>query len=173
LKNQKYYIASVEYSTSLNVPCELMFSDEFDYKATWFVSNELGRPTYAGMEDFDLNGNFDIFGFGLESVPVIRLHISKRAVKTEEIHPGIAGEIGLSPNPARSALRVDFDFEKMPAHSELKLLDVNGTIVLKKQIFGDLRDGGVQLDLSGLPKGFYTVRLENAAGIFQKKLLIH
>ena len=172
LKNQKYYIASVEYSTSLNVPCELMFSDEFDYKATWFVSNELGRPTYGGMEDFDLNGNFDIFGFGLESVPVIRLHISKHAVKTEEITPGIAGEIRLGPNPARSVLRVDFDFEKMPAHSELKLLDVNGTTVLRKQIFGDLQDGGVQLNLSGLPKGFYTVRLENAAGIFQKKLLI-
>lgn len=172
LKNQKYYLATVEYQTALNLPCEMMFSDAFDYKAAWFVSSELGRPHYAGMDDFDLNGNFDIFGFGMESVPLIRLHISKNAVSTHQTEPASLPDFSIFPNPATHEVFVNGFFENLPFPAFWKITDQQGKVVFEKEISNLESGNSWRIDLKNFPKGFYLVSLKTAKGVLQKKLLV-
>ncbi len=76
-----------------------------------------------------------------------------------------AGAVVLSPNPARSEVQVQL--EEADA-LEVRLFDVSGRLVQRVEVQQDR----VSLDVSGLPRGIYLVKVSHAEGESVERLVI-
>jgi len=69
--------------------------------------------------------------------------------------------VRMYPNPVNSVLY----FEGLSENTQVSIYDMEGTLVLKKQLFND------NLDISTLSRGVYTIKLENKSESISKKLV--
>jgi hypothetical protein len=79
-------------------------------------------------------------------------------------------EIQTSPNPVNSVLHLQFKNIK-PGDYSIMVADRQGNIVLQKmKVYCDNRSI-VNLNVSGLPAGFYLIRISNGINILEQKVL--
>ena len=77
----------------------------------------------------------------------------------------------LSPNPAREYVNLSFDLEKAYEEAEVQIFDLNGRLVLRRQL-NTVQNGELQLGLQGLEAGSYTLKLVTEDGALSRKLII-
>jgi len=166
-----HYILMVEYSTEDQVDFNLGASEDYDYFAMVFTTDSLQMPRYAGMLgiDADLTQEpFSSVGFGYDIVPAVRMHVDF-VTGTDELPLG--NEMQLSPNPAREYVNLSFDLEKAYEEAEVQIFDLNGRLVLRRQL-NTVQNGELQLGLQGLEAGSYTLKLVTEDGALSRKLII-
>lgn len=85
-----------------------------------------------------------------------------------EQHPAYtADDIALYPNPANENAWVDLS--KISGAKTLELLDVTGRLILSKQLNNEKY---IQLNLDGITKGVYILRIQTNQGPIDKKLMV-
>ena len=100
LRDDRYYLATVEYD-GLN-SCFFQASEAYNYTATYVLSDSLHRPRYASVLRTDFQqAAYDLIGFGLDVVPVVRLNIRNGTTASPVAR---APELHLFPNPTSDRL---------------------------------------------------------------------
>ncbi len=164
-----YYILMVEYLTEDEQDFFVGANDEMDYGAMGFVTDMLGMPRFAGMigADQDLsNETYSSFFSGF--IPSVNMYVDF-VTGTDELPLG--NEMGLSPNPAREYVNLSFDLEKAYEEAEVQIFDLNGRLVLRRQL-NTVQNGELQLSLQGLEAGSYTLKLVTEDGALSRKLIV-
>ena len=164
LRDDRYYLATVEYGGS--VPCFFQASETYNYTATYVLSDSLGSPRYASVLKTDFSTNaYDLVGFGLDVVPVIRLNI--RATPTAAAPPPAVPEWSVFPNPAARTLHWRAD-DHPAGNYRLRLLDAQGSTHLE---LADTDQGTIVLPR--LADGMYFLEIQHRNGMqLRKKILI-
>ena len=164
LRDDRYYLATVEYGGS--VPCFFQASETYDYTATFVLSDSLGSPRYASVLKTDFTANsYDLVGFGLDVVPVVRLNI--RTTPTAAPPPPARPSWSVFPNPAARTLHWRAD--DLPAGNyQLRLLDGLGRVRL-----GQANADQGTLTLPALTDGLYFLEIRHKSGLrLRKKIII-
>lgn len=73
----------------------------------------------------------------------------------------LSSQIELHPNPTSNVLHIDSPYDQWTVH----VYDYNGRLVLQKEVNN-------RLNFSGLASGVYHVRLENAFGVYDQKVVV-
>ncbi|MFM7725882.1 MAG: T9SS type A sorting domain-containing protein, partial [Flavobacteriales bacterium] len=81
-------------------------------------------------------------------------------------------EISVSPNPARSIIRIDIRTIK-GGESVLRIFDLLGKEVESRKMYTEAGENSLQLDIKGWVEGIYTVRFEDLDGsVLTTRLLV-
>lgn len=99
------------------------------------------------------------------------IHCNNIALNSDEkVTEARLQEIHTSPNPVKSVLNLQFKNIK-PGNYSIMIADRQGNIVLQRtKVYCDDRSI-VNLNVSGLPAGFYLVRISNGTDILEQKVL--
>ncbi len=168
---ETYYILMLEYTTEDEQTLVMGANGENNYGAMIFTTDSLEMPRYASMLaiNADLTDEtFDYIGFGFDLVPAVRMYVDF-TTDTKELPAG--NSVKLSPNPAREYVNVAFDLDKAYQDAELQVYDLNGRLVLRRQLYS-VQKGDFQLDLQGLEAGSYTLKLVTEDGSLSRKLIV-
>ena len=170
LDDDSYYIVLVSYIDQSEQTCFLLASEQFDYSATFFVSDSLEAPRYSavlsvGADETDLS----TLGFGRDIVPSISMDV-KLGTSTKE--PILSNTLAtISPNPASTSTLITINKEGV-GDINVSLVDMTGKILLKKAWAQTTIGSTLSLDVDQFPSGRYTVRLRTDEGIIVKPLVI-
>lgn len=178
LEDDSYYFVAVEYQTSDNKACNILASEAYNYNATFFLADSLGKKQYVTLLDLGNTGHYNVVGFGFDIVPVIRLHIGNHPDLNK---PGIITdtrtvqllerEVKVFPNPAIDELWIDISTLKELNLKWVEIIDGNGKIQLQ-QAFSEPKSDKMNLQLSNLSTGNYYLRLHAEKGIGVAKFTI-
>jgi len=124
-----------------------------------------GSPQAIGSYSFALedSGRYvvalnDINGCGSSETDSVDINVNR----TKNYVDGIEGfegvEVKMYPNPTSGILTLELPFDK--AECPMELLNMNGQIVMRKQIYPSSGMINETLDLSKVPKGLYLLRLD-------------
>lgn len=91
--------------------------------------------------------------------------ISFTTLSTVGIDLNTLASVVVYPNPVRDLLQVRFPVE---GHTELRILDVRGNLIIEKTGTGSL----FRMDVSSLPNGVYFLEVRNADGRMVKKISV-
>ena len=156
LTDGRYYIALIRYQEPPNTePMFLRASEALDYNTTFFRYQELGTPRYFGI----LRTNFDsddlsVAGFGLDVVPVVRLHIKDPAVDTWE-PVSATSNWQILENPVRFVLTLRRT-DELTHPVNYNIVDVSGRAIQT----GVVRRNSEQITLDELSDGHYWLQIE-------------
>lgn len=170
LKEDMFYIASVQYAPDDDVNFFLLASEEFDYAAMNFYTDSLMRERYAGALDVSNEGSFSMIGFGLDIVPVVRLNIGVEDIvdATEPQLP--TGAVKAFPNPADDYVNIDFDLET-PASGEMILFNTKGQQLQRQALDGVMTDR-IRVNTADLPSGAYLIRISTDQGVSNRPITV-
>ena len=148
LRDDKYYLATVTYGG--NGTCFFQASEAYNYTATFVLSDSLQQSRYASVLRTDFTTNaYDLVGFGLDVVPVVRLHIRDTPTSTADVS---LPAIRYYPNPVQDYLYLSG--EEIVDGYFAQLIDAAGRIRQTKR----LRNGTV-FHVAALPQGHYQLRI--------------
>ncbi len=182
LQDDRYYIAMIQYFTEADQPMFLIGSDEYDYNATFFVSDSLNMPRYGaalevGQPD---EPSFSTLGFGRDIVPLIRLSIGDNddlnmpaitmPTNTENELP-LENLVSIYPNPVSDNLQLDFSLTEVTDKIQVSIFDQTGKLLLYRD-YDQLQQGLFNYDLSRLPVGAYYFKFTTEMGSRTKKFII-
>ena len=77
-------------------------------------------------------------------------------------------EIKVYPNPTNSILNIELPQNYKTENTELEILDVNGRTFLQKKLISVF----MQIDISKLNSGLYSVKIQNRKTLITKKIII-
>ena len=145
------YVLMLEYTTASTLSTIFFTaSDEIDYAAQVFVSQEIGTPRYAQM--VGINGDlaaasYSSFGFGTDLSPVARLVLEEVIFDDAKELLSENNKLDLSPNPAGDYLTIQLPEIDNPGKGQLVIYD----------LWNCLMDIGLQLQhqLRFLPKSIF------------------
>ncbi|MBX2926671.1 MAG: T9SS type A sorting domain-containing protein [Saprospiraceae bacterium] len=169
LEDDSYYIVVVQYTTDDDQPMFLLANGVNDYQATWFRSDSLGAPRYAGALDVGNTGSFGLVGFGFSIVPVVRFHIADPSSAQEPVLPATA--INVYPNPANEQFTVALNLDAPSSKVEVSIMDISGK-VLRVENHQNLFREQLSYNVANLPSGAYNVRVRTDKGIVVKRVVI-
>lgn len=171
LEDSTYYLVVVEYQANRNIPCVMMASEAYDYRASWFVSDSLNKPRYASVLDLNNSGTFDLFGFGLDVVPVVRLHIGTspdlRDIAVSSTNVNDRNNIKLWPNPARNQLYLELSPEFTQHIDHIQIINQWGQPI---QI--DKSSLNQPINTSGWSSGTYWLTIGTKTKTLSKRFLV-
>jgi len=159
------------------LPLEVRVPATGTYTLTAARLLNLPAGTYAYLRDAQTGAVFDLaqqpaLAFALDAAltePRFSLLLTRTQITTSAL-AALRQQVGLYPNPARSAVWLD-----LPASLQHQAL----TVTLVNALGQPVRTwplpaaaGHQALPLTGLAPGVYTVRLSTAAGIMAKRLLV-
>lgn len=178
LEDSTYYIVVVQYIASNNVSCFFQASDQFNYQASAFISDSLGRKRYASVLDLNNTGTFDFIGFGLGIVPVVRLHIGANADLSV---PGILHNsttkldrdqlLDIFPNPNDGSFTLDLSLNHLSRYVGLEVLNMSGSILISKN-FENIKEKQFNLNFPTIPPGSYLLKVQTDQQIFTRKFIV-
>ncbi|MCI5080614.1 MAG: T9SS type A sorting domain-containing protein, partial [Saprospiraceae bacterium] len=123
-------------------------------------------PQVANMVGFEEKWYLNPFGNNVS--PVIRLGEGCNFT-TEVQEPQDVGRLWLSPNPTNDVVRLNWD-EMTSGELQLNIWSADGRQVLAAKCVTS--DGGIEIDVSHLPKGIYHVRASTEDKAYVGKLVI-
>jgi len=95
--------------------------------------------------------------------------INLQVSTTTDIYAGNIPNIRVFPNPASTILTIELT-DEFAQNCSLELLDYLGRVVLIKNIKGETIH---ELDLSGIPKGMYFIKVQNTVNYYFQKIVIN
>ena len=107
----------------------------------------------------DVNYHYDNAGNRIERVIELKsAHIAGNEVREQQVFDEMLGEqeIKIYPNPTDGLLAVSIGSSTSLPEGRIVLTDMNGRIILTKQI----ETGLIPIDISGQPVGFYIMRID-------------
>lgn len=181
LKDGKHYLAMVQYFTEDDQPMFILGSDEFDYNATWFVSDSLQMPRYfAALEVGQPDApSFSTLGFGRDIVPVIRLSIGDNpdlgmpaismSTSAEEELPQ-ENTIAVYPNPVEDLIQLEIGLTEVSEKIQVNIFDQSGRALFYRE-YDQLQQGKFDYDLSQFATGVYYMKIETELGSRTQKFI--
>ncbi len=169
LENNAYYIIVVQYTTEDDQAFFLLANDDYDYQATYFYSDSLGAPRYAGALDVGNTNTYSLLGFGFDIVPVVRLHIQPITSTQEELLA--ASSVSVFPNPANEQFTLSLNLDAPSSQVEISVMDVSGK-VLSVQRYQNLYREKLTIPTAQLPSGTYNIRVRTDKGIVVKRMVV-
>ncbi len=167
LEDDSYYIATIQYTRDDGPRMNPLGTDIFDYTATWFYSDSLGRPRYASAFDSGNDGTYSLLFF---VVPVIRLNIGTVMSSAPETQlPGDA--VTVFPNPADAHFVLSLNLDSPSGQVEVSIMDASGK-VLDVQRRQNLQRDQITIPTANLPSGTYAVRVRTDKGVSTKRLVV-
>lgn len=176
LEDDSYYLALVEYVSQNNQRCFFLASQKFNYQATWFLTDSLARPRYANVLDLGNTGVFNLVGFGLDIVPVVRLHIGQTPdisePPTSAIFPSNNLQMEVFPNPGADIFQVIISPGEPEEYFSLKVFNSIGRTFFQ-EIFRYQQEKIVSFNASNWPKGIYFIELRAGRKVQTQKLILN
>ncbi|HHG84243.1 MAG TPA: T9SS type A sorting domain-containing protein [Bacteroidetes bacterium] len=131
------------------------------------VGNSSNLSGYDYTDPSPLSGtNF----YRIVQVDVDGKQTNSRIQQVEYVAPIGMSWTQIGPNPATDFISLGYYLEHQETIS-LKLIDLQGRVVMQKEISGLNGINNVSLDLGAVAKGYYNLLLQNSNGILQKKVL--
>jgi hypothetical protein len=81
------------------------------------------------------------------------------------------GDVVIYPNPATSFVNIDLKASQRTAYT-VQLMDMSGRVVLQNANTAVSGINHTGLDVSGMPKGIYFLRISSTTGSYVQKLII-
>ncbi|MCB0637082.1 MAG: T9SS type A sorting domain-containing protein [Lewinella sp.] len=162
LSGNTYYLAMVQYFPQNNTPLFLQPSEAIDYSAMIYLHETLGQPQYAAALDIGNTGTFDLFGFGLDVVPVVRMSIAGFPESTRKLATLPPDAVRLAPNPAHAQTSLQLRFQS-PTDVRVSLRDALGR-QLQQQVLTAIQQQEMVLGLTAHPPGTYYLQVTTADG---------
>ena len=133
LEDNTFYFAVV--NLALPDPNKLFAvsaTEKLNYNPSFFLANDLGKGELKSfpMLRLGLTGDFDAFGFGLDRIPVVRLHVEKRddLMSSSESFSEISN-LNIFPNPASNQIQITIPKELYFEDLRIEISDNSGKIV--------------------------------------------
>jgi hypothetical protein len=173
LEDNSDYIVVIEYQTDSQIRIDFAASEDVDYSAMVFRSQELGAPRYSAV--LGIAGNLDAepyssVGFGRDIVPVVRVSIGNPTViiNTEEV---LSNEsITLFPNPTSSEVNLQLHFDQTMSNVTINLIDLNGRMLQSRQL-KQVQNQQERFDVSQLPAGAYFFHIVTDQGVRTQRFI--
>lgn len=168
-----YFVTLILGNPSANQPLVVAATERLDYNPSFFLNNELkiGQATSFPMLRIGNDTDFDIFGFGLDRIPVVRLHTRKYCgeVATKDIlKPNL--DLAVYPNPVNGMVFLTLQNEAVQKEILIEIIDESGKIVTSKQIENTIVKQ-LPINLNYLPTGSYILRLVSENGFGTQKII--
>ncbi len=168
LEDNTHYVLMVEYVDSGDGNLYFLgASEDYDYAAAIFNSQQIGAPRYAAMLGISPNlttESFSWIGFGRDIVPVIRMHVNPiQVVNTHEVLSS-DNILEASPSPATNFVNVNIDLVNQQSDALLRVLDAGGKVIESK-VYSELQKEQLQLNVENWANGSYFLHLTTAEGI--------
>ena len=179
LEDSTYYLVAVQYISSNDLLCEFMASEQFNYQATAFLSDSLQKNRYSSILDLNNTGTFDFIGFGLDVVPVVRLHIGTVAdltipgvmVSTEGVNYEKKTKVDVSPNPNFGQFDLNIQLENLSRYVGIKLLNMSGSILFSDN-YENIQQKQLNLSFPTIPPGTYCLQVQTDVQVLSKKIIV-
>ena len=153
LQDDRYYLATVEYD-GLST-CFFQASEAYNYTATYVLTDSLQRPRYASVLRTDFtDDSYDLIGFGLDVVPVVRFHIREKPTATARPR---TVSIRVFPNPISDLVRWSTAEKRDFQH--VRVARASGQVLTPPVPFARGR-----LRTDGLASGAYLLVFTNKSG---------
>ncbi len=175
MEDDKFYLVMVQYFTEDNVPMFILASRDDDYLATFSMSQFIEEPRHfsAIATGRGENPDFDLRGFGFNTMPLVLLHIgdnndlSQPAIindptSTQAVLPA-DNVVDIFPNPAADRLNLNIELTEMADQVEVNIFDVRGTEIFR-QDYDNLQQGNFNYNLSELSAGIYVLKVTTSVG---------
>lgn len=175
LEDSSYYFATVGYLQPVTmagqeVPFYIAGSEEIDYTSAFWLSYQMGVPTYVSM--LRLNGDdfFRANAWALRRIPFVQLHVQQLTGLAEKIPEPIPMEV--FPNPANGLVYIKTNFEERQEPASVEIFDICGRLVKTLQVQHAFVSQ-LPIDVSFLSNGSYTLRVRsnNRSGIAKLVIL--
>jgi hypothetical protein len=181
LQDGKHYMAMVQYFTEDDQPMFLLGSDEFDYSATWFVSDSLEMTRYnAALEVGQPDApSFSTLGFGRNIVPLVRLSIGDNpdlsmpaismSTSAEEELP-TENTVAVYPNPVEDVLQLEIGLTEVSEKIHVNIFDQTGRALFYR-MYDQLQQAKFDYNLSQYPTGVYYIKIDTELGSRTQKFI--
>jgi hypothetical protein len=164
-----YYKFVITNSGSITITLGTLPGD-YDLKLVNSSGTQLAISQNSGTSSESISGTISagtyylqVYGYNgansSTSCYTLRVQLGT-ASRSASLNDGDAAKVVVYPNPANSV--VNINLTNVNGKSDVSLLDVNmfdasGRVVLRKRVSGET----AQLDVSGLPKGIYIIKVMN------------
>lgn len=168
LENGGQYIIILEYQTSDITDFVMMATDDYDYSAQVFRSEELMNPRYGSMLGLagDLSTTpFESVGFGRDLSPVVQLSIGTEPITIIGVEDILSDDnkITVSPNPAESFINLNFDLVEAHDEAIVRIMDVAGKVITER-IYSNVQNDTFNYNVSNYAAGTYFVHFITEEG---------
>ncbi|MCP3928563.1 MAG: T9SS type A sorting domain-containing protein [Bacteroidetes bacterium] len=174
LKAGKYYLMMIQYVTDDEQSCYLLASEAYDYSAMQYVTDSLQQPRYAALLDVGtttVDAEFSITGFGLDLVPLVRLHIGDEPIQTDTKEQVLSeSALRIFPNPSKGIFNIEWKLQSTSSVA-VSIYDTRARL-LKYEEFDDQLNGNSKFDLNSFASGTYFVRVVTDEGVRTERLFI-
>ena len=175
LDNKGEYLMMIEYENPKGATPDLFFqfNSNFDYSASVFASQQLGKPRYAGIIGTNRNSGIwptaTFSGVQYKFVPIVKLNIAKIASATNDLPT--ANKMEIYPNPTKDAINVDLDLVSASPELSLKIFDINGREVITR-VLKNAQKESVNFDVRQFASGTYLMQVIAKDGVRTKKFVV-
>ncbi len=158
LEDSTYYFATIGIENYAG-PDRLFVSasEELNYTSMYWTSYQQGFPNYVSMLRLGDDNYFQVNGWGLQRIPIVRLHIDQ-LTSTNEAPSHQASELSVFPNPAKDVATIILDEKMAKGPANVEILDIWGRLVLARQ-YDNTFVSQLPIDVSGLSNGMYILRV--------------
>lgn len=168
LKDGGNYIIMLEYTTGDETDLVMMATDDYDYSAQIFRSEELMNPRYGSM--LGVNGDlstepYSSDGFGRDLSPIVRLSIGETPILPVGVEDILSDDnkITVSPNPAESFINLNFGLVEAHAEAIIRIMDVTGK-VMTERVYANVQNDTFNYNVSNYATGTYFVHFISEEG---------
>lgn len=155
-----YAIATVGYSKT----GDSLFADIYSRNKSNGFASGIGVDKYNNIY---AGGIIRFYNKPYPAYTVIKYGIKKVLPVAEKPAP-VINELKLFPNPVSNSLYIDFNTSLPAKNYDLKIVDVNGNIVLSMQLKGTGNKIIANVDVSGLKAGIYTANIYSGVNSVSK-----
>lgn len=174
LEDNTFYIVSLVLGNpSAEKHLIVSATERLNYNPSFFVANELGKGDLKSFPMLRIGNDpdFDAFGFGLDRIPVVRLHTKKYCDEVATFDPSLPQlDVSLFPNPVSDEVFISMDEETIQQSISLEIFDNSGKIVLSRQ-FDNIIVKQLPVNVAFLPEGYFILRLISENGVGIKKIV--
>ncbi len=166
LESNTQYLVIIEYETTTQTAIWFGASDDFDYGAMNYRSEQLGAPRYAGALGIAASltdETYSTLGFGFDFVPVVRLSVGDALTVGTNDLLSENNKLTVFPNPVSDKVNLSMDLSRAFDRITLSLMDANGKI-LEVRNLQNVQQAVETFDVSTLPAGSYILQLNSTEG---------
>jgi PKD repeat protein len=160
---------TISYSPNPGNPLQYGFSHTKTdaLNVTWEFGDDSTASFQGGTHTYASSGVY-IVCCTIDTCPPVCDTVT--IVKTAGINDLTQGVVNVYPNPSSKNVTVDFSLNT-PQKLSIALLSSSGTVVLEKEVNGTAGNNLTSIDLEGLTKGVYSVRIIGENSWFMKTVL--
>lgn len=171
LENNTHYIVTGQYGGNDDVFMAVDESIEYDPSVDASIERylETGDSDLIRYADVLYTDSWGIRGFNIVGVPSISMITTDIEIAIEDPQ-GVPVAVSLHPNPASDIISIALTTEISNDDWEVSISDVSGRTVLSNRA-AKQADFPLQLNINELPKGVYTLTLENNGQIHTERFV--